>query len=75
MQTEPTARADVAAEIVRQWYDKNHETWWQRHAPVFLGGTYVEGWADNFILELMAVVRQADETTGRNNQVAHSQKI
>lgn len=61
---DPTARADAVAAEVRRWYEANRETWWQRHAPVLLGGTYVEGCADNFILGLVAEVRRADERLG-----------
>jgi hypothetical protein len=61
---DPTAREDAIADEVRQWYDANRETWWQRHAPaVFLGRTYVDGCADNFVLALIKIVRQADNNS------------
>lgn len=58
---DPTARADAVATEVRQWYEANRESWWDRHAPFLAWRTYIPGTADNFMLKLIKVVRKADE--------------
>ena len=50
---EPTADGDIAADFMRQWYEANRETWWQRH-NWGIGGSAPDRagvHADNFMLE------------------------
>ena len=63
---DPTTRGDLVAETVRAWYEKNRETWWDRHRPGIFGAAPDRAGvhADNFILELIqAVHRTEDEVT------------
>ena len=47
---EPTAAGDAVAEYFRIWYEKNRESWWDRHRP---GADVRGGHADEFILGLL----------------------
>ena len=62
---DPTARGDMVADKVRQWYEANRESWWDRHKPGIIGaGPDRAGvHADNFILELIGVVYRSDMET------------
>jgi hypothetical protein len=31
--SDPTSRGDEVAAFVRQWYETNRESWWDRHRP------------------------------------------
>lgn len=58
---EPTARGDAVAAKVREWYEANRESWWDRHRPQIFshrdnGGIV----ADNFAINLVAAVRRAE---------------
>jgi hypothetical protein len=63
---DPTARGDEVADKVRQWYEKNRESWWDRHKPGIIGrdpdrsGTH----ADEFMLRLIQAVYDADKQIG-----------
>ena len=51
---DPTARADAQAWCLREWYEANRETWWERY-----------WWrrsdvSDNFMLRLMAEARRIE---------------
>lgn len=46
-----TARGDAIADIVRQWYEANRETWWQRF-------TRPQDCADDFMLGLIHEVNR-----------------
>lgn len=47
---EPTARGDVCAELMRRWYERNRESWWDRVRP---GGDRRGGHADNFAMSML----------------------
>lgn len=54
---EPTARGDMLAEKVRDWYEANRESWWDRHRPnADRKGIH----ADEFMLRFVAAVYQAE---------------
>lgn len=62
MTRDPTARGDDAAAQMREWYEANRESWWDRH------GFHSDrsGWhADNFMLRLMAEAERIIETVRR----------
>jgi hypothetical protein len=52
---EPTAHADMCAELMRRWYEKNRECWWERHKPGIIGASPDRSGlhADEFMLRLM----------------------
>lgn len=51
-----TSRSDAINSDLREWYEKNRETWWQRHAPFQLGGSRLPGCADSFMFCLVEEV-------------------
>lgn len=58
---DPTARGDAVAAKVREWYEANRESWWDRHRPQIFsyrdnGGVV----ADNFAIGLVAAVHAAE---------------
>ena len=59
---DPTTRGDCVAEAVRSWYERNRETWWQRHRPGIWGSAPDRAGvhADNFILRLISAVNAAE---------------
>ena len=62
---DPTARGDEIGDYVRQWYERNRESWWSRHRPQFFSYRDNSGVvADNFILAMIGEVgrvqREAD---------------
>ena len=48
---DPTAQGDEIAVYMREWYEDNRETWWDRHRP---GADRKGIHADEFMLRLMA---------------------
>ena len=58
--SEPTARGDEVADFMRQWYEANRETWFDRHQLNPLGrATDRSGvHADEFMLGLMNEARR-----------------
>ena len=53
-----TARGDMEADLMRYWYERNRETWWDRHRPnADRKGIH----ADEFILGLMNEARRIVE--------------
>lgn len=73
MPRDPTARGDVIAMRLRQWYEANRESWWDRHAIRMvltghaLGATpdrYGEH-ADEFMLGLVNELRRIDREESR----------
>jgi hypothetical protein len=52
---DPTALGDEFADRLRQWYEKNRETWFERHHWNILGvdpdryGTHADEWMLGFI--------------------------
>jgi hypothetical protein len=52
---DPTSRGDMCAELMRRWYEKNRESWWDRHKPGIIGaGPDRSGvHADEFMLRLL----------------------
>lgn len=55
---DPTARGDLVASLVRHWYERNRESWWDRHKPGIIGaGPDRSGeHADEFMLRLIGFV-------------------
>ena len=47
---EPTADGDSEAMYLREWYEANRETWWQRHGPYAIGLSSDR--ADDFMMML-----------------------
>jgi hypothetical protein len=62
MPIDPTTRGDLIAEKMREFYEANRETWWERRKKRF-------GLADNLMLGLLNVATQAsreiDDADGR----------
>lgn len=52
MALDPTTRGDLIAERMREYYEANRETWWQRRRRRY-------GLADNLMLGLMMVAENA----------------
>ena len=51
---DPTARGDQVVKYVREWYEENRESWWDRHRPsADRHGLH----ADEFMLRLVAYVQ------------------
>ena len=43
--SDPTARGDQVASYVRQWYEKNRESWWDRNRPgADRNGSHADEW-------------------------------
>jgi hypothetical protein len=61
---DPTSRGDIVASVVRDWYERNRETWWDRHCgpgwPVGPGTDRSGAHADEFMLRLVNKVREID---------------
>jgi hypothetical protein len=55
---EPTADGDIAADFLRQWYEANRETWFDRHWPFGWNRKHGSEVADNFMLEFIAQVQR-----------------
>ena len=54
---DPTTRGDLISEKVRAWYERNRESWWDRHRPrADRRGIH----ADEFMLEFINAVGQAE---------------
>lgn len=53
--SDPTARGDEIAALVRDYYERNRESWWDRHRP---GADRRGIHADNFMLGLVAEVER-----------------
>lgn len=52
---EPTSNADIQAEIMRHWYERNRESFWTRWG---LGGVgYGTDAGDEFMLRMLAYAR------------------
>lgn len=42
---EPTADGDISAAWLRQWYEANRESWWDRHRPsADRNGVHADEW-------------------------------
>ncbi len=59
---DPTSRGDIIASVVRDWYERNRETWWDRHCgsswPVGPGTDRSGAHADEFMLRFIGEVRR-----------------
>lgn len=57
---DPTARGDIIAAVVRDWYERNRESWWARHKPGIIGaGPDRSGvHADEFMLRFIDKVHE-----------------
>jgi hypothetical protein len=57
---EPTADGDIMATWLREWYEANRETWWDRNNYPFRQGYPDRAGvtADNFMLELLGQVER-----------------
>jgi len=64
---DPTARGDMIADKVRQWYEANRESWWDRHKPGIVGADPDRSGvrADEFILRFISAVHRAEKETPR----------
>jgi hypothetical protein len=62
---DPTLRGDMIADKVRQWYEANRESWWDRHKPGIIGaGPDRSGeHADEFMLRFISAVYRAGAET------------
>ena len=50
MAMDPTSAGDMRADLMRRWYERNRETWWDRHRP----GADRRGYhADEWMLGMM----------------------
>lgn len=55
---DPTARGDMLADLVRQWYEANRESWWDRHRP---NADRYGAHADEFMIRLVNAVHSAEK--------------
>jgi hypothetical protein len=64
---DPTSRGDEIASRVRQWYEANRESWWDRHKPGIIGaGSDRSGsHSDEFMLRFIQAVRDAANAVPR----------
>jgi hypothetical protein len=64
MKIDPTAWADDTAGKMRDFYEENRDSWWDRHMPVSLGGNR-NMWrmaSDNLMLGLLNIaMRERDK--------------
>lgn len=52
--SDPTSRGDEIADYLRQWYEANRESWWDRHRPQLFSYRDNSGVvADGFMLSLL----------------------
>ena len=56
---DPTARGDMHADLMRQWYEANRETWLDRH-HVFHEPDRSGVHADEFMLRLIGAVYETE---------------
>ena len=57
---DPTARGDMIADKVRQWYETNRESWWERRRTLFHEPDRSGVHADEFMLRLIGAVHKAE---------------
>jgi hypothetical protein len=58
--SDPTARGDEITAFVRQWYEANRESWWDRHRPsADRNGSH----ADEFMLSFINEVGRVGKAT------------
>jgi hypothetical protein len=50
---EPTADGDIAADWLRQWYEANRESWFDRHWPFGVNRKHGSALADEWMLSFM----------------------
>lgn len=62
-----TSRGDEVASYVRYWYERNRETWWDRHKPGVVGAAPDRSGAhsDDFVLRLVAEVGRVQSEAQR----------
>lgn len=53
---DPTSRGDIIARVVRDWYERNRETWWDRHRFVAPSPDRDGTHADEFMLRFIGKV-------------------
>jgi hypothetical protein len=69
--SDPTSRGDEIADYVRTWYERNRETWWDRHKPGITGaapdrsGVHADEFILRFLGEVARVNAEADRQTNR----------
>jgi hypothetical protein len=64
---EPTADGDAVADYVRQWYERNRESWWDRCRLSRNQQLLNAGCADSFILSLISEVARVQSECERQN--------
>jgi hypothetical protein len=55
---DPTSRGDMEAAIIREWYERNRETWWNRIWPFGAGPDRTGLHADEFMLRFIGEVHR-----------------
>lgn len=58
-----TSRGDIEAGLVREWYEKNRESWVARHSPFGAGPDRDGSHADEFMLAFIGEVRRVGGMT------------
>jgi hypothetical protein len=58
---DPTARGDLIADKVRQWYEANRESWWERRRTLFHEPDRSGVHADEFMLRFIGAVHKAED--------------
>lgn len=59
---DPTARGDMEAELMRGWYERNRESWWERRRPNGdLRGGHADGFAMSMLAEAGRIANLSDE--------------
>jgi hypothetical protein len=69
--SEPTAAGDAVARYLRDWYEHNRESWWDRHRPsADRNGSH----ADEFMLSLLNEVARIQAAAVREDAAAPERK-
>ena len=71
--SDPTARGDDIAYYVRQWYEINRQTWWQRRRSI--NDRMDHGVADEFMLSFIAEVRRVTAEADLQTEKVAAEKM
>lgn len=59
---DPTSAGDMRAALMRRWYERNRETWWDRHRPsADRKGTHADEWMLRLMGEGRRIVSLSDD--------------
>lgn len=59
---DPTSAGDMRADLMRRWYERNRETWWDRHRPsADRKGIHADEWMLGLMNEANRIYNLSDE--------------